>query len=43
MDSLIVLIMKPMPHIGPCVLYKHGAIEYNNHDGRSDMHIKWTV
>ena len=39
---MIVLIMKPMPQIKLCVLYKYGNITYK-HDDRNDMYIKWTI
>ena len=43
---MIVLIMKLMPQIKVCVIYKYENryITYIiKHDDRNDMHIKWTV
>ena len=40
----VVLIMKLMPQIKLCVIYKHGAITYVYTHDRSDIvHRKWTV
>ena len=41
---MIVLIMKLMPQIKLCVLYKYGNITYYiKHDDRNGMHMKWTI